>query len=78
MGHLVNILFNPPEMPDIELPMAAHLIPHVKMAIAQAFELAYYRGVYDGLVAGVLLTLLFVPVIKERLGKGANNVISNI
>jgi hypothetical protein len=78
VGHLVNILFNPPEMPDIELPMAAHLIPHVKMAIAQAFELAYYRGVYDGLVAGVLLTLLFVPVIKERLGKGANNVISNI
>jgi len=78
VGHLVNILFNPPEMPDIELPMAAHLIPHVKMAIAKAFELAYYRGVYDGMVAGVLLTLLFVPTIKERIGKGAKNVVSNI
>ena len=78
MGHIIHILFNPPVLPDIDLPMAAHLIPHVKMAIAQAFDLAYYRGVYDGFIAGVLITLLFVPSIKERIGRGAKNVVSNI
>ena len=58
MGHLIDLLFKPPSMPPIELPLPARLVPGVRTTIARAFELAYYRGVYDGVVAGVLVTLL--------------------
>lgn len=75
MGHLFRLLFRPPPMPPIELPLPARIIPGVKVAIGQAFELAYYRGVYDGLLAGVLVTLLFLPSIRSRLAKGAARAI---
>jgi hypothetical protein len=75
MGHLLDLLFKPPPMPLIELPYPAKLIPGVKMAIGKAFELAYYRGVYDGLLAGVLLTLLFLPSIRSRITKGVSHAI---
>ena len=74
MGHLIILLFKPPPIPPIELPLPARIVPGVRSTIAKAFELAYYRGVYDGLVAGVLLTLLFVPSIRGRIGKGATHV----
>ena len=80
MGHLIDLLFNPPLMPPIELPLPARLLPGVRVTIAKAFELAYYRGVYDfGLVAGVLVTLLFVPSIRSRVIKGgATNVLDHV
>lgn len=78
MGSIISLLFRPPPIPQIDIPVAARLLPGVKSTIAQAFELAYYRGVYDGLVAGVLLTLLFVPTIRSRVMKGAANVIDHI
>lgn len=78
MGHLINLLFSPPPMPEIDLPIAAHLVPGVKILIKQAFELAYYRGVYDGFVGGILVALLLVPSIKRRLIRGAGIVIDNI
>ncbi len=75
MGHLIKILFQPPPMPPIELPMPARLIPGVKMAIGKAFELAYYRGVYDGFLAGVLVTLLFLPSVRKTIAKGVSHAI---
>ncbi len=78
MGHVINILFNPPPMPQIELPLPVHLVPGIKMTIEKAFNLAYYRGVYDGVIAGILLTLLLVPTIKSRIAKGATNVADHI
>ena len=77
MGHLIDLFFNPPPMPPIELPLPAAMIPGVRQTIAKAFELAYYRGVYDGFVAGVLLTLLFVPSIRSRVIKGATHVLDH-
>ena len=70
MGHLIDLLFKPPPMPPIELPLPARLVPGVRTTIARAFELAYYRGVYDGFVAGVLVALLFLPSIRTRVTKG--------
>jgi hypothetical protein len=75
MKYLFDLLFNPPPMPPIELPLPARVIPGVKTAIGVAFKLAYERGVFDGFIAGVLLTMLFVPSIRQRAVKGASNVI---
>jgi len=78
MGRLFDLLFNPPPMPAIDLPIAARLLPGVKLTIAKAFELAYKRGVLDGLMAGVLITLMFVPSIRSRVIKGASNVAEHL
>jgi hypothetical protein len=75
MGHLISLLFRPPPMPPIELPLPAKVIPGVKMAIGKAFELAYYRGVYDGFLAGVLITLLLLPSVRKRIAKGVSHAI---
>lgn len=78
MGKLIEILFQPPPMPPLDLPLPARLIPGARVAIRQAFELAYYRGVYDGFIAGVLVALLFVPTLRGSLIKGAAHVASNL
>jgi hypothetical protein len=70
MGHLFDLFFTPPPMPPIELPLPAWLVPGVLEAIGAAFKLAYRRGVCDGLVAGVLLTLLIRPSIRRRGQQG--------
>jgi len=75
IDHLINILFKPPPMPDLDLPFAAKLIPQIKVAIGKAFELAYYRGVYDGFLAGVLVTLLFVPALRGKVAKGVTSAL---
>lgn len=66
MERLLRIFFNPPTMPEIELSLPARMIPHVKLTIAKAFELAYHVGVRDGVIAGVLITLLLVPSLRKR------------
>jgi hypothetical protein len=73
MERLLKLFFNPPPIPPIELPFPARMIPHIKLTIAKAFELAYHRGVLDGVIAGVLITMLFVPSIRNRATKGADN-----
>ncbi len=78
MGHIISILFNPPVCPEIALPIPAYLIPGIRMTIAEVFKVAYYRGVYDGMVAGVLLTLFFVPSIRKGITRGASNAISSL
>jgi hypothetical protein len=78
MGHLIDLLFKPPPIPPIELPLPARMLPGVRQTIVKAFEIAYYRGVYDGFVAGVLVTLLFVPSIRSRVIKGATHVLDHI
>lgn len=70
MDNVFKLFFNPPPIPPIELPFPARMIPHIKLTIAKAFELAYHTGVRDGVIAGVLIALLFVPSIKNRLAKG--------
>ena len=74
MRFLFDFLFSPPPMPPIELPLPARLMPGIKVTIAAAFKLAYERGVYDGFIAGVLVTIMFVPSIRNRAMKGASNV----
>jgi len=78
MGHLIELLFKPPPMPTLDLPVAARLLPAIKVAIFKALEIIYYRGVYDGFIAGVLLTLLFVPSIRSRVIKGAGSVVEHL
>jgi hypothetical protein len=73
MWHLFTMLFSPPPMPEIDLPFLVRTIPGVKILISQAFELAYYRGVFDGFVAGVLATLLLVPSTRSQ-AKGHTHV----
>jgi hypothetical protein len=51
MGRLLDLLSKPPPLPPIELPRPARLVPGVRTTIVKAF-VVYYRGVYDGLVAG--------------------------
>ena len=67
---MFDLLFKPPPMPPIELPLPARLVPGVRATIARAFELAYFRGVYDGFVAGVLVALLLLPPIRSRVPRG--------
>ena len=78
MGNLIDLLFKPPPIPPIELPLPARLVPGVRMTIAKAFELAYYRGVYDGFLAGVLATLLFLPSIRNRVAKGVAHALDHL
>ena len=78
MSHLFDLIFQLPPLPPIELPLPARLVPGVRTTIAKAFELAYYRGVYDGLVAGALVTLLFVPSLRGRIAKGASHVAEHL
>ena len=78
MGHLINVLFTPPSCPDTVMPLIARMSPSVRTGIQQAFELTYYRGVYDGLIAGVLISLLLIPSIRNRALKGAANVAQNL
>ena len=78
MRYLFELLFHPPVMPTIELPLPARLIPGVRTTLGAAFKLAYERGVFDGFVAGVLATLLFIPSIRARVIKGASHVAENL
>lgn len=68
MRHLFDMLFTPPPMPPIHLPLAARVLPGVKVAIGEAFKLAYHRGLFDGFVAGVLLALLLAPLARRSSG----------
>lgn len=56
----IDFLFKPPDMPPIDYPFAARLAPGFLESVENAFRLAYHRGVFDGFVAGVLLSLLMV------------------
>ena len=68
MLKLVEILFNPPPMPHVDLPLLPHRIEaSVLSTLAEIFRGVYYRGVFDGVIAGVLVTLLFVPKIRDRI-----------
>jgi hypothetical protein len=78
IGHLLELLFKPPPIPPIELPLPARVVPGIRTTIEKAFVLAYHRGVYDGFVAGVLIALLFVPSIRGRVIKGAGNVLDQL
>lgn len=59
-------LFSPPDIP-IDLPLAAR-IPAVKRTIVDAFKLAYVSGVWDGFVAGALLTTVIFLIATRRRG----------
>ena len=68
MMKLVEILFNPPAMPHLNLPLLPHRIEAtVLSSLGELYRTVYYRGVFDGLIAGTLLTLLFVPKIRDRI-----------
>lgn len=66
MMRLIELLFSPPPMPDLILPLPARLLPHVKLTIQKACELFYYRGCFDGFIFGVLVALLFMQSRKAR------------
>lgn len=73
MKYLFDLMFNPPPIPEIHLPVASRMLPGVKVAIAEAFKLAYHRGLYDGAIAGVLVTLLFVPSLRKGVSDVAKH-----
>lgn len=62
----IKLLFNPPPMPEIDLPMHLSKVPGIMTTLAKAYELVYYRGVFDGFIAGALLALIFVPLARKR------------
>ena len=62
-----------PPCPQSSFRLPARLIPGIRTSIAAGFKLAYERGVYDGFLAGVLVTLLFVPSLRARVVKGARS-----
>ena len=66
MGPIFDVLFNPPQFPEILLP--PHLPAKIFSALHDAFVLVYARGVFDGLVAGVLVCLLLMPKKFECRG----------
>ena len=68
MQYLVDLLFSPPLMPPVHLPWPSHLLPGIQGAVTEVFRFAYYRGVYDGFVAGVLLYLLLAPHVRQSRG----------
>ncbi len=78
MRFLFDLLFNQPQMPPIDLPIPARLIPKIHTTIQAALRLTYERGVYDGFVAGVLVSILFIPSLRGRAIKGAANVAENL
>lgn len=65
METLIERIFPAPVMPPLDLPMATRIVPAVKIAIAQAFKLAYYRGVMDGFLAGGMLVLAIVIAVRS-------------
>lgn len=69
MGRLFDILFNPPPMPPLDLPLPAQM-PAVRATVLQAFEMAYHRGCFDAFVLGVLVTVLFVPSVRVLRTEG--------
>ncbi len=59
MQTIFNTLFSAPDFP-------ADLLPHrtpgaILQAVQEAFRLVYYRGVYDGFLAGAIVVLVFLP-----------------
>lgn len=68
MWTLARLLFNPPPMPEISIPLKLNKVPGIMTTITKAFELAYYRGVLDGFVVGVILVMLVLVcmVIRKR------------
>lgn len=63
MGRLFDWIFRPPPFPSFP--------PHTSIAegariIMGAFELAYKRGVLDGLLVGMALSLLFTIKWRDR------------
>lgn len=78
LASLFHFLFRQPDLPLINLPLPVRMIPNVRQTIYQAFTLAYERGVYDGFVAGVLLSLLLLPSLRSQLLKGASNVLDHV
>lgn len=69
MQALFDFFFTPPPLPPIDLPLAMRMVPGIHTTITAALDLVYKRGVFDGFVAGVLVSLLFTPSRK-----GAANV----
>jgi hypothetical protein len=78
MGHLIALFFKPPPMPPIDLPLPPRMASGVLSIIGKVYETVYFRGVFDGVIAGVLITLMFVPSIKSRALRGAANVVDHI
>jgi hypothetical protein len=66
MMRLVHLFLQPPAMPEIYIPVAARLLPHIRITIAKAIELAYHRGCLDGFVMGVLLAVIVMSSLQRR------------
>jgi hypothetical protein len=78
LAALFHFLFRQPPLPPINLPITVRMVPGVKQTISQAFTLAYERGVFDGFIAGVLLSLLLVPSIRTGVAKGVGHVAEHL
>ncbi len=69
---LLAFAFAPPVIENFWLPAGVHMIPGVRAAVEDMLRLVYYRGVYDGALAGVLFASafwLFVFAIVARRTK---------
>lgn len=80
MNKLLQILFSPPQPPPIEFPpfVTAKLKAGILSAIVEALRTAYYRGVFDGLVAGILLMMLLFPSLRGQATKGVTSALSHL
>jgi hypothetical protein len=64
MGSLIDWFFTPPTLPALPLP--EHFSAGLLSVVEASYRLVYLRGVYDGLVAGVLIVLVLLPRRCER------------
>ena len=65
MRYVFELFFKPPEMPPINLPLPASLIPGTKNALLEIYKAVYERGVFDGFIAGVLVAVLVIPAVRR-------------
>lgn len=64
MGEILKLIFVPPPMPKFRIPRVYRMInPSFKEDLGNAFNLVYFRGVYDGFIACSVVALLVILVL---------------
>ena len=66
MDDLIDILFAPPELPVVSLPLPGRVAKTLLKAIADSYTLAFRAGLWQGAIAGALLTTIVILGLSLR------------